>query len=157
MDDTPWSRVVPYDGNDVSLNVDPVVADNVQGGTVFVPWGSADQMLQHRLRGPRPYEPTREVCQSCCGVTKHSRKKTLKGTEFQIHAEFGFPNKDRECVPESEDSERGNVKVLSLVLRESYVVQALVAFLSLVIVRGTTANFRSGCSLVEARDNSLCE
>ena len=75
-------------------------------------------MVQHRFRGHRPYEPTCEVCQSCRGVTKHSRKKTPKGTEFEIHADFGFLNKDFEWVPESEDSERGNVKFL--VLRESY-------------------------------------
>ena len=60
-------------GNDVPLNVDPVVADNLQGHCCAL---SADQMLQQRLRGPRPYEPT-------CEVTKHSGTKTLKGTDFE--------------------------------------------------------------------------
>ena len=115
--DTPWVRVVPYEGNDVALNVSPVVASSFSKGDTVCAL-SADQMVQHRLRGHRPYEPTCEVCQSCRGVTKHSRKKTPKGTEFEIHADFGFLNKDFEWVPESEDSERGNVKFL--VIRESY-------------------------------------
>ena len=115
--DTPWICVVPYEGNDVALNVSPVVADSFPKGDTVCAL-SADQMVQHRFRGHRPYEPTCEVCQSCRGVTKHSRKKTPKGTEFEIHADFGFLNKDFEWVPESEDSGRGNVKFL--VLRESY-------------------------------------
>ena len=115
--DTPWIRVVPYEGNDVALNVSPVVADSFPKGDTVCAL-SADQIVQHRLRGHRPYEPTCEVCQSCRGVTKHSRKKTTKGTEFEIHADFGFLNKDFEWVPESGDSERGNVKFL--VIRESY-------------------------------------
>ena len=117
--DTPWIRVVPYEGNDVALNVSPVVADSFPKGDTVCAL-SADQMVQHRFRGHRPCEPTCEVCQSCRGVTKHSRKKTPKGTEFENHADadFGFLNKDFEWVPESEDSERGNVKFL--VLRESY-------------------------------------
>ena len=77
--DTPWIRVVPYEGNDVALNVSPVVADSFPKGDTVCAL-SADQMAQHRLRGHRPYEPTCEVCQSCRGVTKHSRKKTPKGT-----------------------------------------------------------------------------
>ena len=43
-------------------------------------------MVQHRFRGHRSYKPTCEVCQGCRGVTKHSRKKTPKGNEFEIHA-----------------------------------------------------------------------
>ena len=117
LHDTPWIRVVLYEGNDVALNVSPVVADSFPKGDTVCAL-SADQMVQHRFRGHRPYEPTCEVCQSCRGVTKHSRKKTPKGTEFEIHADFGFLNKDFEWVPESEDSEKGNVKFL--VLRESY-------------------------------------
>ena len=75
-------------------------------------------MVQNRLRGHWPYEQTCELCQSCRGVTKHSRKKAPKGTEFEIHVDFGFLTKDFEWVPESGDSERGNVKFL--VIRESY-------------------------------------
>ena len=103
---------------------------------------SADQMVQRRLRGHRPYGPTCEVCQSCRGVPKHSRKKPPKETEFEIHTDFGFLNKDFEYVPESGDSERGNVKFL--VVRESC-SSSSGCVLILVIDKGIAANFRSGC------------
>ena len=47
--DTPWIRVVPYEGNDVALNVSPVVADSFPKGDTVCAL-SADQMVQHRLR-----------------------------------------------------------------------------------------------------------
>ena len=85
--DTPWIRIVPYVENNAALNVSPAVADSFPKGDTVCAL-SADQMVQHRFRG-RPYEPTCEVCQ----VTKHSRKKTPKGTEFEIHANLVFSTK----------------------------------------------------------------
>ena len=37
LHDTPWIRVVPYERNDVVLNVSPVVADSFPKWTRFVP------------------------------------------------------------------------------------------------------------------------
>ena len=90
--DIPWIRVVPYEGNDVALNVSPVVADSFPKGDTVCAL-SADQMVQHRFRGHRPYEPTCEVCQSCRGVTKHSRKKTPKELNLRFMLNLVFSTK----------------------------------------------------------------
>lgn len=49
-------------------------------------------MTAHRLRGHVPYEPSCDVCQSCKGMVRHSRKGTDKGLVTEIHADFCFVN-----------------------------------------------------------------
>ena len=105
--DTPWIRVKPYEGNEYRLpEEEPVVPNSMKVSAL-----TAEQMTAHRLRGHTPYEPSCEVCQSCKGVHRHARKKTEKGLNTEIFADFGFLNRDSEV---STSETRGSYKFLAL-------------------------------------------
>ena len=112
--DTPWIRVKPYEGNEYRLSEeDPVVPKSMKVSAL-----TAEQMTAHRLRGHTPYEPSCEVCQSCKGVHRHARKKTEKGLNTEIFADFGFLSRDSEvstsnigCVLITGDPQRDKVNV----------------------------------------------
>ena len=105
--DTPWIRVRPHEGNEYRLpEEDPAVP-----GSMKVSALTAEQMTAHRLRGHTPYEPSCEVCQSCKGVHRHARKKTEKGLNTEIFADFGFLSRDFEV---STKETRGSFKFLAL-------------------------------------------
>ena len=116
--DTPWIRVKPYEGNAYRLpEEEPVIPKSMKVSAL-----TAEQMTAHRLRGHTPYEPSCEVCQSCKGVHRHAWKKTEKGLNTEIFADFGFFNRDSEV---STNETRRSYKLLAL--KETFFHPALVA------------------------------
>ena len=64
-----------------------------------------------------PFEPSCETCQSCKGVHRHARKRTNKGFDVVIQADFAFFNRDSELVTDLEDD--GSL-LKFLVLKETF-------------------------------------
>ena len=83
--DTPWIRVKPYEGKEYKIPEDE--PEIMSGGHLKAL--TADELVAHRLRGHVPYEPSREICQSCRGVHKHRRRAGNK-LSTEVFADFGF-------------------------------------------------------------------
>lgn len=75
-------------------------------------------MTAHRLRGHVPYEPSCETCQACKGVHRHARKRTDRGLDVLVTADFAFVNRDGEAFTEESSEESQRLKFL--VLKESF-------------------------------------
>ena len=118
--DTPWLFVSPYEGEDETflklLEVDvPLGIEKDLEGKVSVL--TPQEMAAHRLRGHVPFEPSCETCQSCKGVHRHARKRTNRGLDVVIQADFAFFNRDSELVTDLEDD--GSL-LKFLVLKETF-------------------------------------
>ena len=118
--DTPWLFVSPYEGEDetflklLEVDVPPGIEKDLEGKvSVLTP----QEMAAHRLRGHVPFEPSCETCQSCKGVHRHARKRTNKGLDVVIQADFAFFNRDSELVTDLEDD--GSL-LKFLVLKETF-------------------------------------
>ena len=118
--DTPWLFVSPYEGEDetflklLETDVPPGIERDLNGKvSVLTP----QEMAAHRLRGHVPFEPSCETCQSCKGVHRHARKRTNKGLDVVIQADFDFFNRDSEMATDLEDD--GSL-LKFLVLKETF-------------------------------------
>lgn len=84
---TPWLKVVPYEGDSSGLLVNTEAIGN---DDQFISALTPQQMIRHRLRGHKPYDPGCEVCVSCRGVKRHARQRMGKGLSTEVVADYGY-------------------------------------------------------------------
>lgn len=116
--ETPWVRVFPYHGTEVVWETeDSSLGTQLNALKRVVGPLSAEELQIHRIKGHNPFHPSCPDCIKAKGVSQH-RRKTNRGLETTVCADFMFLSCKGEIVPEIQEDSPEAKKVQLLALRE---------------------------------------